>query len=218
MNPPSTRTTLSVSSIPIATSIPLSQLGPSILTTATTTSSSDTEEHQRKKGFQEKQIENDLELAEIEAVTIVPDELKQPVCPACLGILQINQNTLAQKGFEMFKSLNYSIPERTFNLQIRLPFQLPIRHQAIIHHISGVIEDKEAFALPAPVEVKEVFKYLVRDSFAKASGFEFDNLSPLSYSFHIQHVPTETDYEFLTKIPAAKFEVKKSRKKVSLDS
>ena len=34
--------------------------------------------------------------------------------------------------------------------------------------------------------------------------------------FHFEHIETEKDYEFLTKIPHAKFQIKKARQKVSI--
>nr|KAJ3420714.1 putative tRNA pseudouridine synthase Pus10 [Polyrhizophydium stewartii] len=94
--------------------------------------------------------------------------------------------------------------------------------------------------LPAPVEVKEIFKHLVANAFARESGMSFDvevmplehpprraqlcplnNMprcvlavqSPFSVEMHVEHPETFTQFEFLTKIPEAKFTVKTTRRK-----
>jgi tRNA pseudouridine synthase 10 len=63
------------------------------------------------------------------------------------------------------------------------------------------------------LDVKEIFKTLLKASFSKISGMEFDAQSPLSLVIHLSHEETEQDYEFLTNIPEAKFQVKKSKKR-----
>lgn len=68
--------------------------------------------------------------------------------------------------------------------------------------------------------MKEIFKLLVRDAFAKKSGMEFDVASNLSLVFKMNHAETELDFQFLTgtfqlmvEIPASKLKVTTKRAK-----
>jgi tRNA pseudouridine synthase 10 len=159
-----------------------------------------------KKGLEEKEWK-------IEPLEDEPAKETIDICPSCLGLLQIDQGQLSSKAWELFQSSRFQIPSPTFNLSIRLPFQLPIRQQATVHALMLQVEEKLQGAIPTPVEVKEIFKILVRDSFASVSSLTFDVKSPLAYHLHLEHEDTRNEFEFLTALPHAKFQVKKSKKR-----
>jgi tRNA pseudouridine synthase 10 len=138
---------------------------------------------------------------------------KEDVCPACLGFLQMNFIDIAKNGVQLMLKENYDLYEKTFNLAIKLPPQLIIRHTSVVHHIKKKLSDQEDQEFPDFVEVKEVFKYLARDEFEKISQLDFDVKSPFAYTLYLQHEETNEDYVFLTEIPHSKFIVKKSKKK-----
>ncbi|KAH6568874.1 hypothetical protein BASA62_005241 [Batrachochytrium salamandrivorans] len=68
-------------------------------------------------------------------------------------------------------------------------------------------------AIPTAIDVKEILKYLVSNAFARSSGMTYDGESQLSLRLHLEHPSTSTDFMFLTEIPHAKFDIKKSRRK-----
>jgi hypothetical protein len=52
---------------------------------------------------------------------------------------------------------------------------------------------------------------MVRDAFISVSSMKFDIKSPLSLVFKMNHPETDMDWEFMTKLSHAKFEVKTKR-------
>ncbi|KAL2917634.1 hypothetical protein HK105_202921 [Polyrhizophydium stewartii] len=152
------------------------------------------------------------------------------VCPGCLGLLQIDHASLAADVFRRFSRKSYVLENQTFSISGRMPPQLAVRHRSLALLLKqGLDMDAEADPrdtresrrsgdaasdpLPAPVEVKEIFKHLVANAFARESGMSFDVESPFSVEMHVEHPETFTQFEFLTKIPEAKFTVKTTRRK-----
>ncbi|KAI8924648.1 hypothetical protein BC831DRAFT_464559 [Entophlyctis helioformis] len=90
----------------------------------------------------------------------------------------------------------------------------PQRTNGKLDKIAYAKASRERYNPPnGPIEVKDVFKHLVSNAFARVSGMAADTQSPLSVVFHLTHPASEMEFEFLTKIPAAKFTVKTSRAK-----
>lgn len=135
------------------------------------------------------------------------------LCPSCLGLFQLDFKSLSLDAVKLMRMENYILKEQTFCVAIKLPPQLIIRHQAVIHYIQRHLTADESFDFPDYIEVKEVFKYLVRDSFAKESNLSYATESPFAFTIYVDHSQTDEDYLFLTKIPEAKFDAKASKKR-----
>ena len=120
---------------------------------------------------------------------------------------------LSSHLYKEFTKQAYSLEKPTFKLSLRLPFQLPIRHAGMIHHLHESFHQDPLYAQIQAIEVKEVLKSILKSSFSKASGLSFNGTSPFSLSLHFQHSESEKDYKFLQDIPSAKFQVKVSRKR-----
>ncbi|KAJ1341494.1 tRNA pseudouridine(54/55) synthase [Batrachochytrium salamandrivorans] len=154
------------------------------------------------------------------------------VCPACLGLLQIDYASLARQAHHSFLQRPYVRDNNTFTVSNRMPPQLSIRQRSISLMIEEALEatgtlctvssdtnavDKDTptapKAIPTAIDVKEILKYLVSNAFARSSGMTYDGESQLSLRLHLEHPSTSTDFMFLTEIPHAKFDIKKSRRK-----
>ncbi|EGF78467.1 hypothetical protein BATDEDRAFT_90402 [Batrachochytrium dendrobatidis JAM81] len=141
------------------------------------------------------------------------------VCPACLGLLQIDYSSLATQAYQKYLNKPYIRNEMTFSVSNRMPPQLSIRQRSIslmiekmLASISSTTSD-EKIDIPTPIEVKEIFKSLICASFSQESGMVYDVESKLSLQLHLEHPATATDFMFLTKIPHAKFNVKTTKRK-----
>jgi hypothetical protein len=140
------------------------------------------------------------------------------VCPACLGLLQLNHTQISNAGWDMFKQKNFMIDTNTFSLSIALPPQLIIRQKSLTLHILQSLQYYcynlrcKLEELPELIDTKEIFKLLIKESFIKISSLEFDINSPISFIFKMTHDETELDWKFMTEIPHSKFNVAKKRK------
>ena len=92
-----------------------------------------------------------------------------PVCAACLGILQYDFLELAKNAMEILNRKGYKLSKDTFSMFLQLPTQLLIRQQAVNHYIRS--EEPEIIE---SIEVKEIFKQLIREAFELESGLTFD--------------------------------------------
>ncbi|KAJ1341423.1 tRNA pseudouridine(54/55) synthase [Batrachochytrium salamandrivorans] len=150
------------------------------------------------------------------------------VCPACLGLLQIDYASLARQAHHSFLQRPYVRDNNTFTVSNRMPPQLSIRQRSISLMIEEALAatgtlctvssdtnavDKDTptapKAIPTAIDVKEILKYLVSNAFARSSGMTYDGESQLSLRLHLEHPSTSTDFMFLTEIPHAKFDIKK---------
>ncbi|KAJ3268326.1 putative tRNA pseudouridine synthase Pus10 [Terramyces sp. JEL0728] len=157
-----------------------------------------------------------LEGEEIDATEEKEPEIKP--CSTCLGLLQLNFKKLAQDSVDSLKDEQYS-PLALFNLSIQLPVQLQIRNKSmqlfLKNHIKPQSPSKspKKQEIPEPLEVKEVFKYLLKHAFAAASNLSYNVNSPFSLQLAINHNESVMDYEFMTTLPHSKFNVKVSKKR-----
>lgn len=93
------------------------------------------------------------------------------VCPSCLGILQLDFESIAKTGHELFQKENYHLKEDKFAMSVQIPPQIIIRHHSTNQFIFNGIESiEESETLPQAIEVKEIVKYLCRDAFQSRSG------------------------------------------------
>ncbi|KAJ3317165.1 putative tRNA pseudouridine synthase Pus10 [Boothiomyces sp. JEL0866] len=140
-------------------------------------------------------------------------------CPTCLGLLQLNFQQLGSDSMHLLDKEQYS-PLKSFNLSIQLPVQLTIRHKSMVVYLKNQMDNQSSPSkspnkqdLPEPLEVKEVFKYLLKHAFSTASKLPFDVNSPFSLQLEITHNESVMDYEFMTALPHSKFNVKISKKR-----
>ncbi|KAJ3111267.1 putative tRNA pseudouridine synthase Pus10 [Phlyctochytrium bullatum] len=68
------------------------------------------------------------------------------------------------------------------------------------------------FVADDTVDVKDVLRGILIDSFEKASGLQFDTISPFQIEVGFDHLDTDGEYAFMLDVPAAMFKVKKKRK------
>ena len=80
----------------------------------------------------------DLLPGQINLETVAKKPKLDQLCLGCLGILQLNYNELVSKAHQLMISKDFKLGQNTFSLFIQLPYQLLIRHQAIIHYIKSV--------------------------------------------------------------------------------
>ncbi|KAJ3297069.1 putative tRNA pseudouridine synthase Pus10 [Borealophlyctis nickersoniae] len=138
---------------------------------------------------------------------------RQWICPACIGLLQIDFCSLAQKAAEVFRREAYTLSEQaSFNIASRLPPQLSIRQRAfalLIQHTVGVSDETSW----STVEVKEIFRALATRSIEDSLQLPADKESPFIVQIHMEHSETAKEYEFMTSIPEAEFKIKKTKSK-----
>ena len=131
------------------------------------------------------------------------------LCPACLGFLQMDIQSICEKGNQVFLEKKFELSAQTFSVSTQLPNQLSIRQALFKLYLKEKIQQD----LPEPIEVKEIFKYKLRDTFQATSGLTFDVDSPLSFITKLTHQETDLDFQFMTEIPKLNFKVNVKRAK-----
>lgn len=136
-------------------------------------------------------------------------------CPACLGILhKLSIEDICKTANDLFKEQKYITDCKTFSLQIQFPLQLQIRQKSISLFILNELgTNTDDAILENAIEVKEIFKNLVKEEFGNQSGFSFDSKSELVVKMKLSHEETELDWKFLTEIRAADLTVTEKRKR-----
>ena len=101
-------------------------------------------------------------------------EESENTCSVCVGLLQMDYSAIALSAMELLKE--YKLKEKTFSLRMQFPPQLAIRNASIKRFLEEklALDDQVSGALPDFIEIREIFRYLVADSFSNASGFKFD--------------------------------------------
>ena len=131
----------------------------------------------RFAGIRDKGIHTSIihDVQSLHSFTNDPESSPTPVppCPVCVGLLQMDYASMANEA--LIKSQSYRLPTQTFLMSMRLPPQLAIRNRSMYLYLHHHLQIQDVTVqLPTMIEIKEIFRNLVVDAFAKVSGYEFD--------------------------------------------
>jgi hypothetical protein len=95
-------------------------------------------------------------------------------CTVCVGLLQMDYSQIANDAVALLH--NYDLKNKAFSLRMQFPAQLPIRNVSIRKFLEEKISQDVEISedLPTAIEIREIFRYLVSESFSNASGLKFE--------------------------------------------
>lgn len=115
----------------------------------------------------------------IESFSSIPskrsiDEAESP-CTVCVGLLQMDYSAIASDAMKLINQ--YDLKDKTFSLRMQFPAQLSIRNVSIRKFLEekiALLQEEVSGTLPDAIETREIFRYLLAESFSNASGLKFD--------------------------------------------
>lgn len=127
----------------------------------------------RMVGVRDKSVHSTIESAvSIPSKRSIDDA--KTACIACVGLLQMDYSAITADAMSILNQ--YDLKEKTFSLRMQFPPQLSVRKVAFRKFLEEKVnaESDCAEKLPDDVEIREIFRHLVAESFSNASGYKFD--------------------------------------------
>jgi hypothetical protein len=127
----------------------------------------------RMVGVRDKSVHANIEIASSIPKKRLFDGEEAP-CTLCVGLLQMDYSAIASDALALLGQ--YELKHKVFSLRMQLPPQLPIRNVSLRKFLEEKISQDSAIDedLPAAIEIREIFRYLVCESFSNASDLKFD--------------------------------------------